>query len=418
MYALKQAAIAGTLVAAVRINLENRKMKSSQPQKRTEWFSVTPDKITEAVTAADEALFDAITATRLSEEQQQRVAVPERVVHRQESVLAIHWHPEFVPMPLITRRIEAMYPDKCCDLIIPTQHNVLTSCGDYAGVEVDCYSRGFNQKVQLLLHFVRSRIENADMLKSILAHTFKYRSSQLFEFMHTLTKPVEARIAAAARETGANKALIDFTRVYVQKISRLLEAKGGGVPPEMIKNKILRNFFDGLREPHGDALIDRVQTFLKAVKIRVKAEFPLHYFYRTSEVIEEARALGAGIVIPHPEQFWPILLADYDVDGIEVWNPQSRKYTEFLISVINQKNRCSGLSKRKLLIFMGDDTHMAEKTRDPEVQDGEKARQEIGYQPAWDDFSIRKALIRAGASRRRVIEEYQERLGAVGAPGE
>ena len=67
---------------------------------------------------------------------------------------------------------------------------------------------------------------------------------------------------------------------------------------------------------------------------------------------------------------------------------------------------------------MGDDTHMAEKTRDPEVQDGEKARREIGYQPAWDDFSIRKALIRAGASRRRVIEAYQERLGAVGVPGE
>ncbi len=186
-------------------------------------------------------------------------------------------------MALIGRRLEGMYPDKRNALIIPTQHNVITSYGDYAGVEVDCYSRGFNQKVQ--------------------------------------------------------------------------------------------------------------------------------YFYRTSEVIEEARALGAGIVIPHPEQFWPILLADYDIDGIEVWNPQSRKYTEFLISVINQKNRCSGFSKRNLLIFMGDDTHMAEKTRAPEVQDQEKAGREIGYQPAWDDLSIRKALIRAGASRRNVIQEYEARLG-------
>jgi hypothetical protein len=100
------------------------------------------------------------------------------------------------------------------------------------------------------------------------------------------------------------------------------------------------------------------------------------------------------------------------VDGIEVWNPQSRTYTEFLISVINRKNRCGvGLSKRNLLIFMGDDTHMAEKTRDPKIQDPEKASREIGFQPAWEDFSIRKALIRADASRRKVIQEYKQRLG-------
>ncbi len=218
-------------------------------------------------------------------------------------------------------------------------------------------------------------------------------------------------MAAAACETGANDTRIQFVRVHGEKISLLLDTCGAALPLEMIKNKILRNFLDGLRDRYDDALIDRAQTLLHAVKVQVKAEFPLQYFYRTSEVIEEARALGAGIVIPHPEQFWPILLADYDVDGIEVWNPQSRKYTEFLISVINQKNRCSGFSKRNLLIFMGDDTHMAEKTRAPEVQDQEKAGREIGYQPAWDDFSIRKALIRAGASRRNVIQEYEARLG-------
>ncbi|MDJ0876323.1 MAG: hypothetical protein QNJ02_13720 [Desulfobacterales bacterium] len=380
-------------------------------QKKAELLAVVPEKIPEAITEADEALFDTITTTRLSEAQQQRITTPPRVWHQQASVLAIHWHPEFVPMSLIGRRIEAMYPDKRDALIIPTQHNVITSYGDYAGVEIDCYSRGFNQKVQLLLHFVRSRLEKANLLKSILTHTFKYRSSQLFDFMYTITKPVEARITAAARETGANDALVAFVRVHVQKISRLLETRGAALPPEMIKNKILRNFFEGLRDQYGDALIDRTQTYLKAVKLRVKAEFPLRYFYRTSEVIEEARALGAGIVIPHPEQFWPILLADYDVDGIEVWNPQSRKYTEFLISVINQKNRCGGLSKRNLLIFMGDDTHMAEKTLGPEVQDPEKASREIGYQPAWEDFSIRKALIRANTSRRKVIEEYKQRLG-------
>jgi hypothetical protein len=182
------------------------------------------------------------------------------------------------------------------------------------------------------------------------------------------------------------------------------------IPAEMVKNKLLRNFFDRLRPVYGQAVIDRAQTFLKAVKQIVKAHFSLHYFYRASEVIEEARALGAGIVVPHPEQFWPILLADYDVDGFEVWNPQSRRYTEFLIDVIRRQNRQPGLSRRRLLIFMGDDTHMGEKVRDPAMQDPEKANREIGFQPAWEEMGIRKALIRADTSCAAVIEDYRQRL--------
>ncbi|MDJ0886244.1 MAG: hypothetical protein QNI89_03035 [Desulfobacterales bacterium] len=258
-------------------------MTNSPIPPKAELLSVVAEKIPEVVTEADEALFDAITSTRLTGAQEQRIATPPRVIHQQESVLGIHWHPEFVPMSLIGRRIEAMYPDKRNALIIPTQHNVITSYGDYAGVEVDCYSRGFNQKVQLLLHFLEARLEKADLLKSILGHTFKYRASQLFEFIHTITKPVEARTALAARETGANDNRVQFVRVHVVKISRLLDTRGAALPPEMIKNKILRNFFDGLRDQYDDALIDRAQTLLQALKVQVKAEFPLQYFYCTKE---------------------------------------------------------------------------------------------------------------------------------------
>ncbi len=60
--------------------------------------------------------------------------------------------------------------------------------GDYAGVEVDCCSTGFNQKVQLLLHFQTDRLQDAGMLPTLVAHTFKYRSSQLFEFIHSIAK--------------------------------------------------------------------------------------------------------------------------------------------------------------------------------------------------------------------------------------
>ena len=148
---------------------------------------------------------------------------------------------------------------------------------------------------------------------------------------------------------------------------------------------------------------------MRAVKYKVKEGFPLTYFYRTSEVIEEARSLGAGIVIPHPEQFWPILLADYDVDGYEVWNPQSQEYTEFLITVLNRRNKQVNNS-RPLLVFMGDDTHLSEKVKEPAIRDREKACREIGLQPAWEDMQIRKQLLKAGMDRPRIIQEYTARL--------
>ncbi|MFO7860565.1 MAG: hypothetical protein R6U41_04995, partial [Desulfosalsimonas sp.] len=97
-------------------------------------------------------------------------------------------------------------------------------------------------------------------------------------------------------------------------------------------------------------------------------------------------------------------------DGIEVWNPQSRRYTDFLISVLNEKNQRRRHGESPLLIFMGDDTHMGEKRKDPETQDPGKAVREIGLQPAWEDLKIRKQLIFANTSRRQVIRDYVQRL--------
>ena len=149
---------------------------------------------------------------------------------------------------------------------------------------------------------------------------------------------------------------------------------------------------------------------LREVKIAVKADYRLDYFYQTEEVIEEARALDAGIVVPHPEQFWPVLLADYDVDGYEVWNPQSRQYTDFLINAVSRQNRVARRGHRPILIFMGDDTHLGEKTRAAFIQDEAKAKREIGVQPAWDDLMVRKSLITAKAGRDELIAEYAARL--------
>lgn len=375
-----------------------------------EWAAVIPSKIPKEVTPEDRDLFFDVINDTLTPEQKLMVTSAGTVVDGQTHLLAVHWHPEFIPLELISQRIKAMFPAVTEALIIPTQHNVLTAYGHYTGVEVDCFAARFNQKVQLLLHLHNSRLEKADKLRAMLAHTFKYRSSQLFELIHALVKPVPECIEPAVRQTGADDILVQFARIYVRKIATLLNETAETLSPHMIKNKMIRNYFDRLRPRYGDALIDRAQAFLRAVKLIVKANFPLTYFYRTAEVIEEARAIGAGIVVPHPEQFWPILLADYDVDGYEVWNPQSLQYTEFLIDVIHHKNCRAGASSRNLLIFMGDDTHMGEKVREPDLRDPMKANREIGYQPAWEEVTIQKGLIRAGMDRPRVITEYRQRL--------
>lgn len=369
-------------------------------------------EINEDVTEADYNIFLKIVSADLSPVQKNLIVSPELVLPQQEALLAIHWHPENIPMELIKKRIGLMYPKKRNELIIPTQHNIMTSYNGYTGVEVDAFSKGFNQKVQLLLHFKSERVEEAGVLKQMLSHTFKYRSTQFYDFLNTVTKPDEDRLEAAARETGAGDSLIRFVRVYAKKLEAMLDKYSDIVPPEMIKNKLLRNLFNELRDEHGDNLIDRVQTFLAAVKKIVKKNFPTQYFYRTSEIIEEARSLGAGIVIPHPEQFWPILLADYDVDGVEVWNPQSQRYTEFLVSALHSKNLIRTSSRKRLIFFMGDDTHMGEKIIPFTQQNGEKASREIGYQPAWDDMDIKKALILADMDRESVINEYRDRLGS------
>ncbi|MBN2706354.1 MAG: hypothetical protein JXR89_07940 [Deltaproteobacteria bacterium] len=360
------------------------------------------------ISELDEKRFFKVLSNELTAEDKLRIVTPDKIFKRQEEVLAVHWHPEFIPLELIARRLEALFPDRKQELIIPTQHNVLMEFNGFSGVEVDCYSSGFNRKVQLLIHLQSDRAKEAGVFKNILEHTFKYRSSQFFSFLQALTRPQTDWLEKAASATGTGSELVAFIAVHARKIEKLIDQYYDKIPSASIKNKLLRNYFDELRDELDASQLQRIQTFLRALKEIVKSHFSLKFFYRTSEIIEEARSLGAGIVIPHPEQFWPILLADYDVDGYEIWNPQSREYTEFLISVLERKNQ-GRRPGRRLLAFMGDDTHFGEKLKiiqaDPKV-----AEREIGVQPAWDDLAISKELIKTGMSKRQVIEEYESRL--------
>jgi len=367
--------------------------------------------ISEEITEWDESVFKNLISLDLTEDQVEQVLTPPKVFHKSQDVLAVHWHPEHVPMELVRKRMEIMFPARKSELIIPTQHNILMENDGYCGVEVDCYSREFGAKVQLLLHFEKSKVEKADVLKSMLSHTFKYRSSQLYDFIETIINPDrEERLQEAAGETGANEEIVEFSRIVSRKLKGMLEKYESITPADSVKNKLLANYVDAMRGVVGDRFANRVQHFLKTVKMIVKRHFPLHYFYRASEIIEETRVLGGGVVIPHPEQFWPILLADYDVDGYEVWNPQSRRYTEFLINVVNNHNKTRKGSHKPILIFMGDDTHMGEKIKDIRLQNGEKAGREIGFQPAWNELETSKSLISGNISKASLIAEYRARL--------
>lgn len=373
---------------------------------------VTIDDLSLEPTDDDERIYRQITNTELTAEQRDRLEHPEKVFPRQRSVLAVHWHPEHVPLEVIRARIDAMFPNHEEELIIPTQHNVPIVMGDYVGVEIDCYSENFNRKVQLLFHFSAARLEGGgDVFRAMATHTQTYRASQLYEFIDSIVDERFAhRVEEAAGQTGADENLIEFVRVHVARLKTLLDRLESETPKEMIKNKIIRNYFNTLRDKFDDRLINHAQLYLQAVKKLVKKDFGLQYFYETKEFIEEGRALGAGIVIPHPEQFWPVLLEDLDIDGIEVWNPQSFEFTKFLIDVVNRQNRTQRRRDRPLLITMGDDCHMGEKVKDPRHQDPAKAGREIGYQPAWEDLAVRKRLFAANIDRTKVIEDYKARL--------
>ncbi len=372
---------------------------------------IKPGDIDPEVRDWEERLFLEITNPTLDEIQKREIVNHGAVFPGTEGIMAVHWHPEHVPIALASARIKNMFPDSDGNLIIPTQHNEFMGCGGYFGAEIDCFSASFDRKVQLLIHLRDNRMEKASGLRRMAAHTGKYRAGQMFDILAALESDVRSGpIQNAIIATEAEPELLEFTGIYSRKLRLLLEKYGGSMRQDFKKNKLIRDFFDGLRERYDSHLINLCQIFIKAVKETVKSGFSTDCFFRTEELIEEARSAGAGIIVPHPEQFWPVLLADYDVDGYEVWNPQSSQYTDFLIEVMDRQNK-NGLRRSKpLLVFMGDDTHLGEKVRKKEFRDCIKASREIGLQPAWEDTAVKQALAKAGMSKRAAIMEYRERL--------
>ncbi|MDR0356189.1 MAG: hypothetical protein LBJ64_10735 [Deltaproteobacteria bacterium] len=350
--------------------------------------------------------FDRLTSIDLTFEEQTLAGTPDQVDQQEKRLLAIHFHPEWIPLPLIENRLALAFPQAEDRLVIPTQHNRLTTMGDWAGVEVDCFAPNFGQKIQLLIHFKKTAITKAGAFKDMLDQTFSYRAHQLLEILAALTNPSES-ISKEIKDNGLDHEALDLASFFAFRLEELIRTRNvlASERSEMLKNRLLTDFMLARNQGIEPALFSDSLAAANMVKSMVKRRLDYNRFRSAHEVIEEARSFNAGVIIPHPPQFWPALLDDLDVDGWEVWNPSTPKQTLFLIDCLSRTKR-----RRPLLAFMGDDTHMSSKIRPNITEDKNGAGREIGFQPPWFDPEVVSALKKTGQSRERTMDEYRARM--------
>ncbi|MDR1165136.1 MAG: hypothetical protein LBO66_04545 [Deltaproteobacteria bacterium] len=355
----------------------------------------------------DFSLFNSLTNVDLTAEETEAARSPTAVDPSPQEVFATHFHPEWVPLPLIGERLQKAFPNATGRLAIPTQHNVLLSLDDYTGVEADVFAPEYGIKIQLLVHFHNSRLPRAGTLDAMIQRTFRYRALQLLDVLAQLSSPDEATLKEI-KKMGFHETSVRLARLYASKLQNLLaETRIVATPrAETLKNRLITDFIEKKATDLPPLALDRLLALVNCVKKAVKGRLNPARFHAAREVIEEARGLGAGIVIPHPPLFWPALLDDLDVDGWEVWNPSTPNHTLFLIGCLARKPQ----GAKRLLAFMGDDTHMSSKIRASMAYDKGGPPREIGFQPPWRDPAVAQALKDAGQSRERTLAEYRARL--------
>ena len=358
----------------------------------------------------DWRVFNRLTSVQLSQAERDLAARPDRLAPEAHEYLAVHWHPEWAPLGLISLRLERAFPKAADHLTIPTQHNRIMSLGPWAGVEADVYDRSYGLKVQLLIHFQSNQLHRAGVLTDMMNRTYNYRAHQLMDILNALAKPDSVNYPGL-KASICDESLL-MARFYALRLKSMIEESGimGSDRDEMLKNRLLPDFILGRACNVHQPLVDQAIIYINAVKKEVKKRLSPEAFYSPQEVIEEARGLKAGIVIPHPPQFWPILLADLDVDGWEIWNPSTPDHALFLLEALNRVNESRSKGRSELLAFMGDDTHMSAKFRHNRSDAKGSAQREIGFQDLWNEPEIKAALDHGGQSLHRTISEYRRRM--------
>lgn len=365
------------------------------------------------ITEWDRRVFQELIDPSLTPEQQSLIEEPPMVMEREEAVLAVHWHPEQVPLELARRRIDGLFPNRRKELIVPTQHNELLCWEGLCGAEVDCYAPEIDRPVQLLVHLREEMMPRAGVLQAMLGDIRRRREERFMEILAALTDDHRtARLERAARGTGATPEIVSFVSRTAAKLRTLIEHAPGTIPEMFLRNRLLMRFIRRHRGRREELFLARAQMLVKEVKKTLKKEERYTRWVTAPALIEEVRGLGGGIVVPHPEEFWPILGIRYPVDGYEIWNPRSREFTESLLSFLADRN-AERKSGRPLLPFMGDDCHLGELL----ANDGSSTRRErygeLGVQAGWREEGIERTLLQKGGfSKETVMEEYRERITA------
>ena len=339
---------------------------------------------------------------------------PSQSFENQQEVLAIHWHPEFIPLDLAEKRLKSLFPRQEKSLVIPTEHNIILTMGEFAGVEVDCRVPQFYYPVQVLIHLSSHKLkeERSSKLQAMVAETFEYTVDHFWELLLALCdREHRRRREEIRRESCFGSDTVSFVVERVKELKSLLDDCGEAIPRRALRSKLIYAYFQLLRSYYDPLKIKGAKLFLSKLKESMKAQRHWDRYFTIHEYIEESRLLGGASIIPHPEKFWPILLLDLDVDGYEVWNPQGGDYTEFLMSVVQEKNE--RLSSRELpfLATVGDDTHLGYKLHSlssSTAQDG--SCREIGRQAPWERAKTRVLFQRNEMSRSKLIDEYRLRI--------
>ncbi|MDR3203178.1 MAG: hypothetical protein LBV23_00320 [Deltaproteobacteria bacterium] len=352
-------------------------------------------------------VFNRLTRVELTEEERRLAVTPIETAQDERRLMAIHFHPEWTPIEFIEARLKRAFPKADDTLIIPTQHNQIMTMGPWAGVEADVFSPSLSQKIQLLIHFKSSALTKAGPLMEMMERTFSYRALQLLDVIEALSMP-DSEIQKELLKTGLAGQALEIASQYALKVAGLVESQKilGSQRSVMLKNRLLSDFIQALGKDLPPSLMGEVLSLIKLIKGIVKKRLRPTCFFSAQEVIEEARSIDAGVVIPHPPVFWPVLLDDLDVDGWEVWNPSTPSHAVFLINCLSRAPK----GRRPLLAFMGDDTHMSSKIRPKMLDDKVGSESEIGFQHPWFDAKVQQALKAAGQSRERTMDEYRSRL--------
>lgn len=360
----------------------------------------------DVIVQSKEELFEDLIKDQLNKDKTDKVTNPRFIMPEIENVLALHWHPENLSIETAVKRLSKTFPNATNKLIIPTDHNIFKSYQGISGTEIDCFAKELKKKVQLLIHIKDDNLKNSFTLKTMVNYSAEFSKKFLLFFLDSLIG--KSTVSNFIWEKVASEAVLD--KKYYEEIRKLSKEfitlfESRKIDYFLISNSLLVNFVCNILTKYNDLIKKQAKLFLLEFKKLCYIHFDTKFFYSVEDFVEEVQWSGGAISVPHPEQFWPILLTKYKFDGIEFWNPSSASYSELILDRIIRLNK---YKKEAVIPLVGDDTHFNKLVE--EVSKNRIPSRDLGYQPIWKSKIIQQILKRNSLCKQKIIDLYRERL--------